>query len=669
MNADRFASIPDLEQYRERLLRHWDKDKPTITLCSGTGCLACGCAAVNVAFQEALKSSHLSNDVLLRRTGCHGFCERGPLVVINPDGIFYQRVKPADAKLIVDQTIKAGKLVNRLLYRDPLTKETIVKEKDIPFYKKQRRLIFAKNGFIDPTSFEDYLIHGGYRPLAKALKMTPPVIIAEMDRSGLRGRGGAGFPTGKKWAACRKSESFPKYLVCNADEGDPGAFMDRSLLEGNPHSVIEGMVIGAHAMGCSNGFVYVRNEYPLAVKNLTVALHSAREYGLLGKNILGTGMNFDIEIVRGAGAFVCGEETALMKSIEGYIGEPLQRPPYPVERGIWGKPTCINNVESWANIPIIIEMGASGYASIGTAGSKGTKVFSLTGKVNNTGLVEVPMGITLREILYDIGGGVRGNKRFKAVQTGGPSGGTLIVETSEPNIHDSLVAHGDIREDEQIISLLDLPVDFDELSKAGSMMGSGGMIVMDEDSCMVDMAKYFLTFLQEESCGKCLPCREGIRTMLDILTRISRGQGVMDDIALLEELGQVLIDTSLCALGGTAPNPILSTLKYFRQEYLAHIRDKWCPAGVCKELVSHAITEKCTGCVACLKPCPTNAIIGKPKELHSIIQDKCVQCGACYQVCKYDAIVRVQRGKGLEIQRRAIQTWQPSVKREAATVA
>jgi NADH-quinone oxidoreductase subunit F len=532
------------------------------------------------------------------------------------------------------------------------------------------RLLIGNNNRIDPTSIHDYIILGGYQSVAKALgTMSPEQIIDEVKKAGLRGRGGGGFPTGKKWATCRKAPGEPKYVICNADEGDPGAFMDRSLLEGNPHSVIEGMIIGAYAIGSPQGFVYVRNEYPLAAKNIAIAINAAKDYGLLGKNIMGTGFSFDIEVSRGGGAFVCGESTALMASLEGKTGEPRAKYIHTVESGLWEKPSNLNNVETWANVPIIIEKGAGWFSSIGTKGSKGTKVFALTGKVNNTGLVEVPMGITLREILYDIGGGVRGKRKFKAVQTGGPSGGTLIVETSEPKVHASLVAHGDIHEDEEIVSLLDLPVDFDELSKAGSMMGSGGMIVMDEDSCMVDIARYFLNFLQEESCGKCLPCREGIRTMLGILTRISEGKGELWDLPLLEELSQVIIDTSLCQLGGSAPNPVLSTIRYFRQEYLAHIRDKRCPAGICKPLVSHAIDESCIGCHACVKPCPTGAVVGNVKELHYIVQDKCIQCGACYQICKYDSIKRVKRGDGDSLQARAKELWQPRAKTQAAAVA
>jgi len=663
----KFSNPGELQVYREKLVKGRKEGRTTITVCAGTGCLACGCEAVANSFRDVLKEVRLDRDVAIKTTGCHGFCERGPLVVIQPEGIFYQRVKPADTKLIVEQTVLGGQLVKKLLYKDPQTKKDIPKEHDIPFYKKQMRLIFGRNGFLDPTSIDDYLMLGGYEAIIKALfMMTQDEIIDEVKKSGLRGRGGGGYLAGKKWASCRKAPGTPKYVICNADEGDPGAFMDRSLLEGNPHSVIEGMIIGAFAIGCEEGFVYVRNEYPLAVKNLNIAINAAREMGLLGENILGSGFSFDIDVSRGGGAFVCGESTALMASLEGKIGEPRAKYIHTVEMGLWDRPSNLNNVETWANVPFIVEKGANWYASIGTESSKGTKIFALTGKVNNTGLIEVPMGITLREILYDIGGGVPRNKRFKAVQTGGPSGGTLIVETSEARVHDSMVAHGDILDEEEVVSLLDLPVDFDELTKAGSMMGSGGMIVMDQDSCMVDVAKYFINFLQEESCGKCIPCREGLRTMLDVLTRISEGKGEMSDIDTLEELSQVMMDTSLCQLGGSAPNPVLSTLLYFRHEYIAHIKDKRCPAGVCKELVSHAIDETCTGCHLCLKPCPTGAITGKLRELHVIDQTKCIQCGACYQICKIDSIQRVKRGDGERIQQLAKEKWHPPVKKSAA---
>jgi len=665
MNPGRLSSPQALIDLRDQLINQREENKTIITVCAGTGCLACGCEAVTTAFREALQQSHLDKDVEIRTTGCHGFCERGPLVVIQPEGMFYQRAKPADAKVIVDRTIKNGELVKKLLYRDPQTKEVIVHEKDIPFYKKQMRLVLGKNGFMDPTSINDYIALGGYQALAKALTtMQPEEIIDEIKKSGLRGRGGGGFLTGRKWASCRKAKGDPKYVICNADEGDPGAFMDRSLLEGNPHSVIEGMVIGAYAIGSNDGFVYVRNEYPLAVKNLSIALTAAREHGMLGDDILGTGFRFDIEVSRGGGAFVCGESTALMASLEGRAGEPRAKYVHTVDSGLWNKPSNLNNVETWSNVPLIIEKGADWYTKIGTQGSKGTKVFALTGKVNNTGLVEVPMGITLREIICNIGGGVPGNKRLKGVQTGGPSGGILRVSTNGEGIPES-----GIPEEEKVVNLIDLPVDFDELTKVGSMMGSGGMIVMDEDSCVVDVAKYFLNFLQEESCGKCLPCREGLRMMLSILTRISEGKGEMEDIVVLEEISRVLSDTSLCDLGGSAPNPILSTIRFFHEEYVAHIRDKHCPAGVCKELVSHAIDENCIGCHICFKVCPSDAIVGKPKELYTIVQEKCIQCGACYQICNYNAIRRVKRDEGEIVQRRAQEVWKPRIKAKSAATA
>jgi NADH:ubiquinone oxidoreductase subunit F (NADH-binding)/(2Fe-2S) ferredoxin len=659
----KFMSSPsDLERLRLDLLKHRQENKTVIAVCAGTGCQACGCEAVLDALKNKLHECGLENAVEIKATGCPGPCEWGPLMTIYPQKIFYVKVSPRDVNLIVDQTIKSNKIVQKLLYKDPISNKIIAHEDDIPFFKKQMRLLIGKNNHIDPTSIHDYILLGGYQSLAKTLKNTPEEIIDEVKKSGLRGRGGGGYPTGKKWASCRKAKGDPKYVICNADEGDPGAFMDRSLLEGNPHSVIEGMIIGAYAIGSTQGFVYVRNEYPMAAKNVLVAIKAAREYGLLGENILGSGFSFDLEVSRGGGAFVCGESTALMASLEGKTGEPRAKYIHTVDAGLWDKPSNLNNVETWANVTIIIDKGADWYSKIGTENSKGTKVFALTGKVNNTGLVEVPMGITLREILYDIGGGVRGHKKFKAVQTGGPSGGTLIVETGEKKIHDSLVAHGDIKNDEEVVNLLDLPVDFDELTKAGSMMGSGGMIVMDEDSCMVDVARYFLNFLQEESCGKCLPCREGIRTMLGILTRISEGKGAVDDIPLLEDLSQVIIDTSLCQLGGAAPNPVLSTIRYFRQEYLAHIVDKRCPAGVCKDLVSHAINAKCTGCHACVKACSSDAITGDLKKLHKIDQVKCIQCGACYQICKYDGITRAKRGEGEGVQNMAGVDWRPPVK-------
>ena len=657
MNPQRLTSAQSLRDLKEQLVTRRKKDGTIITICAGTGCFACGCEGVTAAFKEALKQNRTDTDVEIRTTGCHGFCERGPLVVIQPQEIFYQRVKPADAKVIVERTIKLGELAKKLLYRDPQTGETIVHERDIPFYRKQMRIVLGKNGFMDPTAINDYIALDGYQALAKTLTtMQPEQVIDEIKKSGLRGRGGGGFHTGRKWQSCRKAKGQPKYVICNADEGDPGAFMDRSILEGNPHAVVEGMIIGAYAIGSNDGLVYVRNEYPLAVRNLRIAMQAARDYGLLGKNILGTGFDFDIEISRGGGAFVCGESTALMASLEGKCGEPRAKYIHTVDAGLWNKPTNLNNVETWANVPLIIEKGADWFASIGTAGSKGTKVFALTGRVNNTGLVEVPMGISLREIICDIGGGIPRNKKMKGVQTGGPSGGILRISEDRAG-------------DTETVNLIDLPVDFDELTKVGSMMGSGGMIVLDEDSCVVDVAKYFLTFLQEESCGKCLPCREGIRLMRNILVRISEGEGRPQDIDTLIEISQSLADTSLCDLGRSAPNPILSTIRYFREEYVAHTEHKTCPAGVCKSLVSHAINEKCIGCHACFKVCPSEAIAGKPKGLYVVIQDKCIQCGACYQICNYDAIDRVKRGQGDAIQYRAQELWKPKTKAEPVAAA
>jgi len=661
------ASPKELEDLRRRLRAARDPNHTFVQLCAGTGCLACGCEPVAAAFRQKIHDEGLEGMVHLKLTGCHGFCERGPLVVIRPQGVFYQRITPGDVDAIVDQTIKHGKILTKLLYRDPATKTRIEKEEEIPFYKKQVRLVLRSNGHIDPKSIDDYIEFGGYAGLAKALtSMTPERIVDEIKRSRLRGRGGGGFPTGVKWETCRKAKEEPKYVICNADEGDPGAFMDRSVLEGNPHSVIEGMIIGAYAIGSHEGYVYVRHEYPLAVKHLNLALGQARELGLLGDDILGTGFAFDIDVSRGGGAFVCGESTALMASLEGKVGEPRAKYVHTVEHGLWDKPSNLNNVETWANVPLVIENGADWFASIGTDGSKGTKVFALTGKICNTGLVEVPMGITLREILHDIGGGVPGKKKFKAVQTGGPSGGTLIVETRDAKIMHSLEQAGEIAPGDAVTSLLDLPVDFDELTKAGSMMGSGGMIVMDQDSCMVDVARYFIHFLIEESCGKCLPCREGLRKLHEILERITKGDGRPDDIQTLQEISDTLIDTSLCQLGGSAPNPVLSTLRYFRDEYDAHIKDKRCPAGVCKDLVGYAITADCVGDAKCAKVCPSDAITGGARNLQVIDQSKCIQCDACYQVCTFDAIVRVKRERAADVQAAARQTWKPVKERSQA---
>ncbi|MBW2616742.1 MAG: NADH-quinone oxidoreductase subunit NuoF, partial [Deltaproteobacteria bacterium] len=586
-----------------------------ISLCAGSGCAAYGTSKVHKALIEELTRQDLQDKVEVKLTGCHGFCEKGPIMVLHPEGIFYPQLKEEHIPDIVEKTIKNGELVDRLIFKDPSTKKKITHERDIPFYKLQQRTVFGNNGMIDPTSIEDYIAVGGYGALEKALlDMTSEEIIDQIKKSGLRGRGGGGFPTGVKWESCRKHEGN-RYVICNADEGDPGAYMDRSLLEGNPHSIIEGMIIGAIAIGSHEGYIYVRHEYPLAVKNLTIALEKAEELGLLGKNILGSGFDFDIRISRGGGAFVCGESTALMASLEGQPGRPRAKYIHTVEKGFRQGPSNLNNVETWANVPVIINNGADWYASIGTENSKGTKIFSLVGKVVNTGLVEVPMGTTLRTIIYDIGGGTPRKKRFKAVQTGGPSGGCIPEQ------------------------FLDLGVDFDELTKVGSIMGSGGMIVMDQDTCMVDVARYFLDFLKEESCGQCNPCREGIKRSLEVLNDICEGNGREGDIELLQELGSMIQKFSLCGLGTSAPNPVLTTIRYFRDEYEAHIRDKKCPAGVCKALFHYEINEDtCNGCHLCALKCPEEAITGEKKKTHEIDQDKCIKCSICYDACKFDAV-------------------------------
>jgi len=616
--VEKIGSPLELEKLTKSIQGKKKKEKAFISICAGTGCRASGSESVINAFKEEIKFLGLQNKVGVKVTGCHGFCEKGPIVVIHPGDIFYQNVEKEDVLEIVSETIIGGKILDRLLYVDPATGKKIAKESDVPFYNKQRRIILGNNGKIDPTNIEDYIAIGGYSALSKALfKMIPGQIIEEVIKSGLRGRGGGGFPTGRKWEYCRNAKGKPKYVICNADEGDPGAYMDRSLLEGNPHSVLEGMILGAYAIGSKSGYVYVRNEYPLAVKHLEIAIKQAEQYGLLGKNILGSGFNFSIQVSRGGGAFVCGESTALMASLEGKPGEPRAKYVHTVEKGLWNKPTTLNNVETWANVPIIINKGANWYSKIGTEKSKGTKIFSLVGKINNTGLVEAPMGMKLHEIIYDIGGGIPDGKRFKAVQTGGPSGGCIPEK------------------------LINLPIDYEKLTEAGSMMGSGGMIVMDEENCMVDVAKYFLKFLTEESCGKCVPCREGISQMAEILEGITKGNGKSGDIELLEEISTVIKDTSLCALGGTAPNPVLSTIRYFRDEYDAHINDKKCPAGVCQALIQYSINpKKCIGCGACLKQCPQEAITGEKKQPHIIDPEKCIKCGACYDACKFDAIKR-----------------------------
>jgi NADH-quinone oxidoreductase subunit F len=557
-------SVQELQALRTACLRASDPTRPCLTVCAGTGCTAAGAQEVLQALRRAVDRQGMQGAIDVKSTGCHGFCEKGPLAIVWPEGVFYNHVTAGDAAAIAASATNGRRPVERLLYKDPVSGERVIHEEDVPFYRLQQRVLFGNNGRIDPKSIEDFLRVGGYSALDLVLTATTPEqVVDAVKRSGLRGRGGAGFPTGRKWEVMRQQPGTPKYIICNADEGDPGAFMDRSLLEGNPHSVIEGLIIGAFALGASEGYVYVRAEYPLAVQHLTVALAQAEEDGLLGENILGSGLNFRIHLVQGAGAFVCGEETALIASIEGRVGEPMPRPPYPAQKGLWGKPTVINNVKTWASVPVIINRGADWYAAIGTERSKGTMVFSLVGKINNTGLVEVPMGITLRKMIYEIGGGIPHGKTLKAVQIGGPSGGCIPA------------------------SLIDLPIDYEALIGAGSMMGSGGMVVMDQDTCMVDLARYFMEFLEEESCGKCFPCRKGTKHMREILARITQGRGCEEDLDLLEDLGWMVRETSLCGLGQTAPNPVLTTLRYFRDEYLAHIREKRCPAKVCKELITY----------------------------------------------------------------------------------
>ena len=613
----RLKSTSQLEKLRKEILEKKDPNRKYISICGGTGCVAYGSVSIVDSFREELKKQGLEKEVDVLVTGCHGFCEKGPLVVIRPENIFYQRIRPENIEEIVRDTVIGGKVLDHLLYTDPVSGEKTVYEHEVPFYKKQQRLVFGHNGFIDPTSINDYIGIGGYSALPKALtNMDPDEIIDTVKKSGLRGRGGGGFPTGRKWESCRKAEGDIKYVICNADEGDPGAYMDRSVLEGNPHSVLEGMIIGAYAIGSHEGYIYVRQEYPLAVKHFGLALDQARELGLLGKNILGSGFDFDVKVNRGGGAFVCGESTALMASIEGNPGEPRAKHVHTVEKGLWDKPTNLNNVETWANVHLIINKGWEWYSKIGTEKSKGTKIFSLVGKVNNTGLVEIPMGMSLREVVHEIGGGIREEKRFKAVQTGGPSGG-VIPE-----------------------SLLDLPVDFERLTEVGSMMGSGGMIVMDEDNCMVDIAKYFINFLKDESCGKCTPCREGLAQMSMILNDITEGRGKEEDIELLRDLTWTISNGSLCQLGATASNPVLTALRYFPDEYDAHVKDKKCPAGVCKALIKYWINvDNCTGCGVCLKRCPEEAITGELKQPHYIDEAKCIKCGICYDACKFDAVV------------------------------
>lgn len=617
----RINSPAELERLREEIVAKRDPEKPCIAICAGTGCIALGCHRVIAAFREGLKEHGLENDVEIRETGCPGFCEKGTIVVIYPEGICYLQVQPEDVPEIISETIKEKKIIDRLLYTDPKTGEKAIRESEIPFYKYQKRLLIGNNIKIDSKNIADYIAIGGYRALSTVLfERTPEQVIEEVKSSKLRGRGGGGFPTGRKWESTRNAAEEPKYVIVNCDEGDPGAFMDRALMEGNPHSVLEGLTIGAYAIGAHEGFIYVRQEYPLAVENVTIAIKHAEDYGLIGENILGSGFDFKVTVHRGAGAFVSGESSALMNALEGKVGEPRPKYVHTSDSGIWDKPSDLNNVETWANVPLIINNGADWFASIGTEGSKGTKIFSLVGKVNNTGLVEVPMGITLGDIIYKIGGGIPGDKKFKAVQTGGPSGGCIPEQ------------------------YLDTPVDFDELTKLGSMMGSGGMIVMDEDTCMVDVARYFVDFLCDESCGKCVPCREGLKRLREILNRIVEGKGKEGDIELLEEIARVMKAASLCALGTTAANPVLTTIRYFSDEYEAHIKAKRCPALACKNLISYYIDPgECKACLRCLKSCPVDAVIGGKKLIHVIDQSKCTKCGTCLDVCppKFGAVKKI----------------------------
>jgi NADH:ubiquinone oxidoreductase subunit F (NADH-binding)/(2Fe-2S) ferredoxin/ferredoxin len=621
MCTAQISTPQELSEYRQGLTDRRAANRPCVSICAGAGCLASGAGEVIAAFKTELAARGLEADVDTRGTGCPGFCERGPVVVLHPEGTCYLQVKPEDVPEIVAESIEGDRLVERLLYEDPATGERAVHEADIPFYRHQERTLLSTNILLDSRSIDDYLAIGGYSALSKALfEMSPEEVLEEVKAANLRGRGGAGFAAGRKWEGSRDAPDDPKYVIVNADEGDPGAFMDRALLEGNPHSILEGLIIGGYTIGAKEGYVYVRQEYPLAVENITHAIAQAEEYGLLGEKILGSDFDFKVVVHRGAGAFVCGESTALMTALEGRVGEP--RPKYVRSnvKGLWGKPSVLNNVETWANVPLIINRGADWFTQIGTEGSKGTKIFSLVGKIVNTGLVEVPMGMPLKEIIYDIGGGIPGGKKFKAVQTGGPSGGCIPED------------------------LLHLPVGFDELTEAGSMMGSGGMIVMDEDNCMVDVARYFINFLTEESCGKCVPCREGLRQMHRILTRICEGKGEEGDIETLEDLSEVACEASLCALGKSAPNPFLSTLRYFRAEYEAHITEKRCTALSCQGLVSYCIDpEKCTACLICLRKCPAQAIEGGKNEIHVIDQSKCDACGVCFDVCpdRFDAVRRI----------------------------
>jgi NADH-quinone oxidoreductase subunit F len=625
MNQLHYDTIDAFHQHAEALSRSPEAEKRRVLICCGTGCMAGGAAAVAEAFAEGLaaleRGQQRELDLVVKHTGCHGFCEKGPLVVLMPEGVFYKGVRPGDAKTIIQKTLLAGEIVDKLLYVDPETGQPVPHYGDIAFYQQQTRVAMRNIGFVDPANIDDYILRGGYATLAKALReMQPDDVLEEVSRAKLRGRGGGGFDTGRKWRSAKRAPGARRHILCNGDEGDPGAFMDRSIMEGDPHGVIEGMILGGYALETDHGAIYVRQEYPLAVENLGRAIDDARHRGLLGDNILGTGYSFDIEIARGGGAFVCGESSALMRSVEGKIGEPRAKYVHATEKGLWDEPTVLNNVETWVNVVRVIDKGADWFTAMGTEKSKGTKAFALVGKVKNTGLVEVEMGTTLRDIIFGAGGGMlnSGEKgRFKAVQTGGPSGGCIPEH------------------------LLDLPCDFDSLTEVGSMMGSGGMIVMDHSTCMVDVARYFLSFLTDESCGKCVPCREGLYQMHHLVSRICEGEGKMADLDKIEELSQTIVLGSLCGLGKSGPNPVLSTLQYFRHEYEAHIQERRCPAGVCKALITYSInTDNCNGCGACIIACANDAITGLKKkgETFEINEIECNRCGACEAVCKFDAV-------------------------------